>query len=68
MSKRCCKYHDKLAFVETDLTKCAMAGMGRPTVCCVSCPDNHYAAGFAYYYDTEPEMAEDRAEWEQLYA
>ena len=67
MSKRCCKYHNKLCFVETDLTECGHSGMGTPIVCCKECPENMYPSWTAIYYKTDPECEEDRAEWEDMY-
>lgn len=37
---KCCEYHNKMEFDDTDLTECGMAGMGEsPMVCCPNCPE-----------------------------
>lgn len=65
---KCCKYHDNMVFVESDLTDCAMSGMGCPIVCCLECPDNNYPVDMPIYYATNIDCKDDRAEWEMMNA
>lgn len=66
-SKKCCKYHNKMVFIETDLQDCGHSGMGRPIVCCQDCPDNSYPVDMPLYYKTNIDLAADRSEWQDLY-
>lgn len=55
--KRCCKYHDKFNYRDTDLELCGMAGMGAVVVCCKDCPklewykENQPTRPIEYYTD-----------------